>query len=256
MLPEVPSGASSPSLRNLQILEVLANEARPLTATEINATLKFPKPTIHRLVSNLEEEGFLARHIDGRSYVPGPKLRNMMRGVLRAVHHSVPQREILSRLNLKIGETCNLSVQDGDAMIYIDRVETQWPLRIQLQVGSRVPLHATAAGKLSLAYMSPRTLKQFLDFSILQKYTDKTIASTDEAMEEIRNIRNIGHSTDNEEFVAGMIAVAVPVLGSRNELLATVSFHAPRERLSLKAGLKHTVDLHNAAAEISKLMRE
>ncbi len=65
------SSQAPPSLRNLQILEVLAREARPMTATEINASLGLPKPTIHRLVATLEQEGYLSRQLDGRSYLPG-----------------------------------------------------------------------------------------------------------------------------------------------------------------------------------------
>ena len=135
-----------PSFRNLQILEVLASEGRPLTATEINASLNLPVPTIHRLVGNLEAEGFLSRHIDGRSYQPGPKLRQMMQGVIRFWHQDLPQRDVLIRLNQRLGETCNLSIPDGHSVVYIDRVEANWPLRVSLAAGSCIPLCARDIG--------------------------------------------------------------------------------------------------------------
>lgn len=246
--------AVPPSLRNLQILEVLAQEARPMTPTEINAVLKLPKPTIHRLVGTLEQEGYLTRHIDGRSYLPGPKLRQMMLGVMRAGHHHVPRREILTRLHEAVGETCNLSIPDGDAMVYVDRVETHWPLRIALQIGSRVPLHATASGKTCLASWSDTAIGRFLGEARLRAHTAHTITDPDRLHDEIMKIRAQGYATDAEEFVPGMIALAVPVLDDRQRLTATLSFHAPIQRLSLKDGLAYLPTLQAAAKDLARLL--
>jgi IclR family KDG regulon transcriptional repressor len=245
---------SAPSLRNLLILEVVAREARPMTPTEINELLNLPKPTIHRLVAHLEQEGFLSRHLDGRSYLPGPRLREMMRGVIRGGHHALPRREVLTRLHAAIGETCNLSVPDGDAMIYVDRVETDWPLRIALKIGSRVPLHATAAGKVALAQMPEASLTQFLSKATLAPFTQGTITAPDMLRAEIAKIRAQGYSTDSQEFVPGMIAVAVPVSDSSGRFLATLSFHAPMQRLTLEAGLAHLPRLREAASDLGLLI--
>lgn len=248
------TSALPPSFRNLQILEVLASEGRPLTATEINAVLKLPVPTIHRLVGNLEAEGFLSRHLDGRSYQPGPKLRRMMQGVIRFWHQSLPARDVLIRLNEHVGETCNLAIPDGDAMLYVDRVETQWPLRIQLHVGSRVPLHATAAGKLSLSFMNESDLGRYLKRAGFEAYTPATITDPDLLRDELRQIARQGYSTDHQEFVAGMIAVAAPVKSSSGHLVATLSFHAPEQRMTLEKGLQHLPHLFAAADELAQLI--
>lgn len=244
----------SPSLRNLHILEVVARAAEPLTATDINAVLGLPKPTIHRLVVHLEEEGYLSRDLDGRSYLPGPRMRDMMSGVMRAGGHLLPRRQILRRLNESIGETCNLSILDVDAMIYVDRVETQWPLRIALQIGSRVPLHATSAGKIALAHIDNASFERFLSAAPLEAYTPHTIIDPAALRSEIIRIREQGYSTDSEEFVGGMIAVAVPVTDSAGKLCATLSFHAPLQRLTLKEGLSHLPKLQAAAESFNGLI--
>lgn len=242
------------NLRSLLILEALAQQSRPVTATDLNASLNLPKPTIHRLVATLEDEGFLIRHVDGRSYLPGPKLRQMMLGVMRASQHNLPQREVLVRLNEQVKETCNLSIPDGDAMVYIDRVETQWPLRIQLQVGSRVPLHATSAGKICLANMQSDLVESFLKTARLQAYTTKTITDPGKLRDVLARIRECQYATDGEEFVEGMIALAVPVKSDSGELLATVSFHAPRQRMTLEEGMRHLSDLRCAAKDLAMLI--
>jgi len=242
------------NLRHLMIIEVLSRHSEPVTATEINATLNLPKPTIHRLVATLEEEGFLIRHIDGRGYVPGLRLRRMMQGIMRAGQNGLPQRQILMRLNSRIQETCNLSIPDGDAMVYIDRVETHWPLRIQLQVGSKVPLHATSAGKIYLANMRSDIFDRYLKAAKLEAYTSKTIIDPDILREDLDRIRDLQYATDDEEFVEGMIAVAVPVKNGAGEIQATISFHAPCQRMTVQDGLAHLDALREAAEDLAAVM--
>jgi DNA-binding IclR family transcriptional regulator len=249
-----PAPGTAPSLRNLLILEVISRAERPLTATEINDALKLPKPTIHRLVNSLEEDGYLTRHFDGRSYLPGPRLREMMLGVMRASYHLAPQRAVLRGLNAAIGETCNLSIPDGDEMVYADRIETHWPLRVDLQIGSRVPMHATSAGKAALAFIPETLLEKYLRKAELRSYTPFTICDRDALREEIEETRSRGYSTESEEFVSGMIAIGVPVKDRTGKLCATLSFHAPKQRLDLEAGLKHLPILQKAAGNLGDLI--
>lgn len=244
----------APSLRSLQILQLVAEQSVPQTASEINATLGLPKATIHRMVGALEKEGYLARDLDGRRYLPGPQLRDMMLGVMRAGSYLAPRREVLARLNEAIGETCNLSIYDVDAMIYLDRVETRWPLRIALKVGSRVPLHATAAGKVALAFMGGADFNTYLSKARLQRHTPATITDPAALRAEIARVREQGHSCDAEEFVPGMIAVAVPVTDGTGRLYATLSFHAPLQRLTLEKGLTHLPTLQAAAKDLGGLL--
>lgn len=254
MPPLTPSDPSPPSFRNLSILEVVARESRPLTATEINTVLGLPKPTIHRLVASLEAEGWLVRDLDGRSYLPGARMRAMMLGVMRSGRHLLPRHEVLIRLHEGLGETCNISIPDGGSMLYVDRVETQAPLRIDLKVGSRVPLHATASGKMALAQLDPRELERFLSSAALKAHTAHTITDRAALRSEIDAIRARGYSTDSEELIDGMIAVAVPVMDRSGVFCATVSFHAPRQRLTLEAGLEHLPALRAAALELGEIM--
>jgi DNA-binding IclR family transcriptional regulator len=126
-----PSGSAIPSnLRLLLVIEALAEAGVPLTPTEVNETLGLPKPTIHRLFATLEAEGFVQRDLDGRSYSPGPRLRRVAGGILSSLRIRTARQAILKDLSREIGETCNVALPDRDAMIYLERVETEWPLRI------------------------------------------------------------------------------------------------------------------------------
>ncbi|MGF1528655.1 MAG: IclR family transcriptional regulator [Candidatus Competibacterales bacterium] len=242
------------NLRMLLILEEVARMGTPVTPTEVNEILGLPKPTIHRLFATLENEGFLMREIDGKSYTPGRRFRKMSANALSSLRIRTARLAILKALAEEIGETCNIAVPDRGAMIYLDRVETQWPLRIQLPIGTRVPLHCTASGKLYLSTLSPSHLEHYLRDAKLKAHSRATLTDPPGLMAEVQRIQTQGFAEDAEEFMEGMIAIAVPIVDDRGRLLSTVSFHAPTLRLSLAAAKAHLPRLRDAAAELSRLV--
>lgn len=249
-------GATAPNLRLLLVLEEVARVGVPATPTQINQNIGLPKQTLHRLFATLEEEGFLQREHDGRSFSPGHRMRKMAISVISSTRIRAARLAVMSRLAEDIGETCNLTIPDRDAMIYLDRVETKWPLRVQLPVGSRVPFHCTASGKLYLSTMTNARLDRVLENSKLEKLTDKTITDKAALREEIERIREAGFSQDDEEFIEAMVALAVPIVDPQNRMVSTLAFHAPTPRLPLSGAYAHLDRLKKAAADLSKLIAE
>jgi len=213
-----------------------------------------PKPTIHRLFHTLEQEGFVQRDMDGRSYSPGPRLRSMAGGILSSLRIRTARQAILRRLSREIGETCNIALPDRDAMIYLERVETEWPLRIQLPIGTRVPFYCTASGKMYLASLARNHLKQYLAATDLDRRTPNTITDRDVLMAEIETVRRQGYALDREEFMDSMVAIAVPVRDVHGRLMVTLSFHAPAQRFDVQRTLSCLPALRRAAADLSKLV--
>lgn len=244
------------NLRLLLVLEEMALAGVPVTPTDVNKALKLPKPTIHRLFATLEAEGFIQREIDGRGYSPGRRTRRLSTGILSSLRIRTARVAILARLADEIGETCNIALPDRDSMVYLDRVETKWPLRIQLPIGTRVPFHCTASGKLYLSSLDGRHLTSFLKTGHLARNTPNTIVDPDKLLEEILQIRATGYSQDNEEFMEGMVAVGVPIVDNHSRLLSTLTFHAPTQRLDFKDTLQHLDKLKGAADELGNIIRE
>ena len=240
--------------RTLEILEAVALARRPVSATEINATLKLPKASLHRLCGQLEQEGFLQRDLDGKRLRPGRRLKGMVLATLDNSPDHLERRAILEAVSREIGETCNLTVPDGTQMLYVDRVETHWPLRLQFQIGAHVPLHCTASGKLFLSTLPVRRLRRLLDSLPLESRTPNSItdpAALEQALETIRQ-EQVG--TDDEEFVEGMAAVAVPVSNSQGDFVATLATHGPIQRMTLAKARSHLPDLRQAAERLSALL--
>jgi DNA-binding IclR family transcriptional regulator len=242
------------NLRLLMVLEEVARIGVPVTPTEVNATLELPKPTIHRLFATLEEEGFLQRDMDGRTYSPGPRMRVLATSTLSSLRIRTARQAILRRLSREIGETCNIALPDRESMLYLERVETEWPLRIQLPQGTRVPFHATASGKMYLSSLAPSHLKRYLNATNLTGHTENTITDADTLIEELEEVRRNGYALDREEFMADMIALAVPIMETNGRLMATLSFHAPTQRFDIARAVTYLEALQEASRELSELI--
>ena len=248
-------GASGSSAeRSLRVLSLLANEGRALSLADLAAQLGLPKGTAHRICTQLLAGGFLARDVDERSFTVGPALRRLAfatlnHGTVRGLRH-----EVLSELVAKVGETCNFTTLDGAQVLYLDRVEAQWPLRLTLDVGSHVPLHCTASGKMFLAQM-PRAARDALIGELpLPPMTRNTLTSAKSLRAECDRIAEQGYACDREEFIAGLIAVAVPVLGADGIGRVAIAVHAPVARMALAEAEAQLPALQAAALRMRGLL--
>lgn len=240
--------------RVLDILDAIAEADRPLSPTEIADQLAIPKASVHRLCSSLEEYGYLQTRLSGRGLQAGSRLNRLALGVLAGAPLQAQRRAILSTLSKDIGETCNIGVPDGVEIIYFDRAETHWPVRINLQVGSRVPACATASGKMYLSSLSDARRDRVIKNTRLQRYTANTLVSQSALTDELKLTAERGYSLDNEEYIEGMVAMAVAVRDHQGRLYATLSFHAPCMRLPFSAVSDFLPDLQAASEQLSELL--
>lgn len=253
-LPPALSPTGSSAERSLRLLARLAAEGRALSLAELASELSLPKATAHRVCAQLLETGFITRDVNQRDFVVGPALRTLAfdtlnHGALRGLRH-----EVLADLVTDVGETCNLTTLDGAAVLYLDRVEAAWPWRLTLAVGEHVPLHCTASGKLFLALMPVERRETLITQLRLKRMTDSTLTSKSALRAECAAIAKAGYSLDREEFVAGLIALAVPVHNADGEVRAAMAVHAPMARLSLQQLLGKLASLQAAAKRMRSLI--
>ena len=242
------TGKAFPTVKAVAILEAMATVRRPLGVTEVGMLLGLPKPTAHRIVRMLESEGLLQREPGSRRFVPGARLVRLGLGVVAASMLSAPRHAILEALSQKIGETCNFGVMADNHVVYLDRVESAWPFGLRFEPGSHVPLHCTSMGKLFLSLMPAKKCALLLRSIPLYRYTENTITDAARLEAELKNIRSAEVSTDNQEFLAGVVCVAVPVRDNNKQPVAALAVSAPLARMTLQQGLQH-VPLLQAAAE-------
>jgi DNA-binding IclR family transcriptional regulator len=235
------------TLRAVSVLEALVAAERPTALAELTGIVRLPKPTLYRMLGMLESAGLVMREPGARRYAPGPRLAALGRNVMLNGAHRAARRAILARLVEEIGETCNFTMLEGAEVIYVDRVEAAWPLRMNLTSGSRVPLHCTASGKLLLALL-PKTTRDRLTAQLaLARYTDTTITERNALAAELARIRASRYATDNEEYNAGLVCVAVPVMDERKRACAALALQAPVSRMTLERALGYLPTLRRAA---------
>jgi DNA-binding IclR family transcriptional regulator len=239
--------------RVMQIIEAVAKAERPLSPADLACQLNIPKPSIHRLLNQLESDGFVQTSMRGL-IIPSDKMHSIAWGLLHTERFSALRRAILQQLTEEIGETCGIAVPNGTEMVYYDRVQSDWPLQIHLQVGSHTPSWCTASGKLYLSSLPKERRQGIIGRLPLMQYTRNTIVDTDLLETELQRIKTSRLGTDNEEFVDGMVACAVPVTDSSGKLCACLFTHAPVMRKSLEQLISYAPTMQNAAKSLGQLI--
>ncbi|WP_207061871.1 IclR family transcriptional regulator [Motiliproteus sp. SC1-56] len=240
-------------VRVLEIIEAISRAERPLTPGDLSLQLDIPKPSVHRLLQQLEAEGFVQTNMRGQ-LVPADRLHDIALGILYASRFKAQRQAILKNLADKIGETCGIAIPDGAEMIYYDRVQTNWPLQVHLPVGSRTPVWCTASGKLYLSSLPPDRRHRILHNLPLEKRARNTLTDPEALEAALRDIADQERGLDNEEFVDGMVAVSVPIYDPSGRLFACLFTHAPILRKSLKELLDYEPLLRQAAVELGELI--
>lgn len=239
---------NSRSIRVIKILEAVAGADRPMQSADIMEACDLPKATVHRICSLLLKRNYLRPAIGRRGLVPGPELLQLATTVFGNKSNYALRHAVLEKVARGTGETCNLARPDGTAMVYWDRVETEWPLKVQMPIGTRVPLHCSASGKMYLSSLPPARRKQFIKTLELLPNTANSITDPTALERELDRVATAQMATDDQEFSDSMIAVAVAVKDLSGRLYATLSIHAPVFRMDLEGALKH-IDLLRAAAD-------
>lgn len=237
-------------LRAYAIIETVAGSAWPVSYADLSDRLDIPKPTAHRLCKLLESQLLIERVVDGKRYIPGPRLRSLSMSVLGSSTLLLERQLVLQAISAKIGETCNLTIPSGTEMMYLDRVETEWPIRVAMPVGTRVPLHCTASGKLYLSQLPARDRKRMVDALSLERFTSNTLTDPAALMEDLKTTRANGFGIDNEEFYDGMVAVSVPINDPAGRICATLAVHGLVPRLSLDKARSHIPQMREAAKRL------
>ncbi|WP_201583512.1 IclR family transcriptional regulator [Psychrobacter jeotgali] len=241
--------------RVLEIIEAVSYAPKPISPLELSKELDIPKPTIHRLIQNLVDEGFVAVDIGG-GIIPGKRVRNLSVELWQQRQFFNERQVILQRLVDDIKETCGIGVPYHMNMIYTNRVKTSLPIQIYLPVGAKSPMWCTATGKLYLSQLSTPSRNKILKSLSLDKFTKNTIVDIDELNVELDKIAETGIGIDNEEFISEMVAISVPILDKKSRYLASLYLHAPTIRVSLDELLTHVPRLRTAAEDLQALVYE
>lgn len=246
----------TPALRLFALLELITTRDQLFTLQSLVDQTGMPKPTLHRMLQQLEGADLLMRQSDGRHYGTGARMRRMAEDVLLNDTRYGTRHAVLRGLVDEIGESCNITALSGNEVIYLDRVETDEPLRIHLGPGSRVPIHCSASGKIILAQFGAAQRERVLRTASLEKFTPGTLTDPAGIDHELERIRVDGYALDQQEYLPGLVCLAVLVPNPAGRSNLCVAVQAPVMRKTPKDLIELLPRIRAAAESIARLEEE
>lgn len=210
----------------LDVLEIVAFSPTTVTLQEIADGVGFPKPTVFRLLSNLEERGYVRRN-DRHGYYLGSRSQLLSSASDRRPYLRESARVEMRRLRDRFGHTVSLGIRLADRVLYIDTIEGSNALRFVEPPGTIGPIHATALGKVLLAWSDAETCQKIASKLSYEPITINTMRSAAPLIDVMAQIKELGYALDDEESISGARCVAVPVFDGDRCPLAAMSISGP-----------------------------
>jgi DNA-binding IclR family transcriptional regulator len=217
--------------RSFAVLDVLAAHQDPVSLKEISARTGLHPSTAHRILNDLAI-GRLVDRPEAGSYRLGMRLLelgNLVKARLDVRDAALgPMRE----LHKLTHQPVNLSVRQGDEIIYIERTYSERSgMQVVRAVGGRAPLHLTSVGKLFLAHDDLQRVRAYAARTGLAGHTRNSITSLPALEREMALVRQSGHARDDEELELGVRCMAAGIYDDQGKLVAGLSISAPADRL-------------------------
>jgi DNA-binding IclR family transcriptional regulator len=240
--------------RTFRILEVFSESRPEWSTTDISRALGLPVPTVHRILGALKRFGYVSQHEDTRRFRLGVAALDLGERA-RAVADLRPVAiGPLRRLSDATGETALLTVltPERDRSVCLERVETPQPLRLSVQPGRQLPLHAGASQKALLAFMPEEEIEKLIA-QPLERFCTATITNPAALRRELEAISSRGWASSYEETNAGVWGLAVPVL-SDTDVVCAVGIAGPSVRLTAERVRRDIQLVHEAALAIGRAL--
>ena len=207
------------------LVEVLKSE-KPVTFSYLTNKSGLAKGTASRLISALERNGLLQRNKKGE--IETGITINQFASRISSINRLVSKLQPLMRqIGNETGETISLAISGNDTVENIAQIDAKYLLSSRNWIGQKVPFHASAAGKVLLAFQNIDISKIKLD-----KLTNSTIVSKADLENEISKVRNNNYAVIIDELEMGLVAISVPVKNEIGEVIAALSVSGPSARLN------------------------
>ncbi len=200
---------------------------------ELSAITGFPPSTIHRIVTTLVERNYFQQDPITRRYSLSYRFLELGSRFQQQTHLTTMALPHLEQLMAATRESVNLAVRDGDTMVYLDIVKSNYSkLQLFTQPGARVPLYATGVGKLFLSQMQDSELDAYLQRSKPTPYTPHTLVKKANIVTDLQKIRSRGYSVDNQEMEEGVRCVAALIFDHQGKPAASLSITGAAMRIT------------------------
>jgi len=227
--PSPSTTGESPVDRAFRLLQTVVAAGESVGIRELSRRSGLPRSTVARLVGNLADLGMVTRASDG-SVLPGSALSTLQSEAAQPLL-SDQLRPLLSELAATFGENAALSIDDGESVLYLELVKSRNPVSVPDVSNLRHPFHLVAPGLLTMAWWNQGRLDSYLR-GTMSSATDTSMTSAATLTRRMRAVREAGHVWTDQELDVGVSGLAVPVLSTSGDLLASISLYGPSYRFS------------------------
>lgn len=236
----------------LDVLEQFDGNVDEIGVTELSKRLKLHKNNVFRLLATLEARGYIEQNKITENYRLGLRCLQLGQTFIHQMGLLMQSRRVLEDLSQATQESAYVAIRKSNAIIPLDFVEPPRPVRVVSFLGTVLPAHCTAAGKVHLVYESEGAPGQNLPEN-LERITDNTIVDRNVLREQMKLIGEAGYAVERGEFAEDVNAVAVPIRDYTRSLVGTLAVVGPAHRLTEEA-VSHNIapTLLKAGTELSK----
>jgi DNA-binding IclR family transcriptional regulator len=219
--------------RMASLLDALAAHGGSVSLKVLAVETDLHSSSAFRILGSLIQHGFVARDETGQ-YQLGPHLLQLAAKVRVGLDVRAVARQEMERLCEQVGETVNLTVRQGDEVVYVERVSPNRMMRVEQLIGSRAPLHVTAVGKLMLGEAGTAATQEYAKRTRLTAYTVNTLSDLPSLLDHIGGSLRQAYALDNEEAELGVGCIGVLVRDASGAVVAGLSVSAPIERRKME----------------------
>ena len=234
----------------IDVLGCMARVGRPIGVSDIARRVGLSKATVHNLLVTLESRRFVMQDPHSALYRLSWALYELGSGVVRDVELSRVARPFLDQLAAKTGESVLLGILDGDSVLYLDRGEPQGGLRMVASAGLRGPLHATASGKVLLAFGGDSAVLERVLAVPLERMTPATVIQPAALRRQLGQVRSRGYATCWQEREIGFSSVALPLRDYTGQVAGSLALAGLASRLTPRSLRLYLSQLRHTAYDI------
>jgi IclR family KDG regulon transcriptional repressor len=241
--------------RCIKIIEFLSKYPRGRKLTEISAQLDLHPSSAHHIINTLAPYDYIIQDPDTKKYSLGFRFLEISRRILDNMDIRKVARRHLEELGKETREAVHLAILRDKKVVYIDKIDNLGGLSLATYIGFATDPHAAAGGKVLLADMPEKQVKDMYQNRVLTNYGKKTITDLSRLFEELKKIRSQGYAIDDEEYYEGVRCVAAPIR-SGNEAVAAVSITGSVFTVTLERIERELIDqVMNTSEAISNELR-
>ncbi|MFC5606858.1 IclR family transcriptional regulator [Variovorax soli] len=213
--------------RGLRILCEFTREHRTLSAPELARRFDLPRSTVFRLLTTLENMGFLERAEGGRDYRLGLAVLRLGFEYLASLELTQLGTPLLQRLSEELHTSCNLVVRDGRSIVYVAKVAQATPFASSVTVGTRLPAHATVLGRILLEDLTLPQLRDLYPEDHLESFSPSTPRTVTELFDMVQADRQRGYVLGEGFFESNISSIAAPVRDHSGHIVAALGATIP-----------------------------